>query len=71
MKAQIKLGRVAGIEIGLDYSWFIIAVLITAAGRRVPALNPEWGEGVIWTTAIATSLFFFASIVALELKQIR
>jgi hypothetical protein len=33
MKAQIKLGRVAGIEIGLHYSWFIIALLITLAGR--------------------------------------
>jgi len=27
MKAQIKLGRIFGIEIGLHYSWFIIALL--------------------------------------------
>jgi len=29
MNAQIKLGRIFGVEIGLHYSWFIIALLIT------------------------------------------
>jgi hypothetical protein len=29
MQAQIKLGRIAGISVGLHYSWFIIAALIT------------------------------------------
>jgi hypothetical protein len=28
MHSNIKMGRVAGIEIGLHYSWFIIAALI-------------------------------------------
>src|SRR6266850_3806896 len=70
MKAQIKLGRIAGVEIGLHYSWFIIALLITLSlVGQFHTLNPEWGEGVIWTTAIATSLFFFASIVAHELSH--
>ena len=70
MKAQIKLGRIAGIEIGLHYSWFIIALLITLSlVGQFHSLNPEWGEGVIWTTAIATSLLFFASIVAHELSH--
>src|SRR4030081_898561 len=69
MKAQIKLGRIAGIEIGLRYSWFIIALLITLSlVGQFHALNPVWGEGVIWTTAIATSLLFFASTIAHELS---
>jgi len=29
VNAQVKLGRIAGISIGLHYSWFIIALLIT------------------------------------------
>src|SRR6476646_11223619 len=29
MQAQIKLGRIASISVGLHYSWFIIAALIT------------------------------------------
>ena len=28
MRSQIKLGRIFGIEIGLHYSWFFIALLI-------------------------------------------
>ncbi len=29
MKAQIKLGRIFGVKIGLHYSWLIIALLVT------------------------------------------
>jgi hypothetical protein len=28
MRSNIKLGTITGIEIGLHYSWFIIAALI-------------------------------------------
>ena len=39
MEAQIKLGRIFGVEIGLHYSWLIIAVLIAfsqgISGRRI------------------------------------
>ena len=28
MQAQVKLGRIFGIEIGLHYSWFIVAQLL-------------------------------------------
>lgn len=28
MEAQIKLGRIFGVQIGLHYSWLIIAMLI-------------------------------------------
>jgi len=70
MKAQIKLGRIFGIEIGLHYSWFIIALLITLSlVGQFHESNLRWGEGVIWTTAIATSLLFFASIIAHELSH--
>src|SRR5712692_3682629 len=70
MKAQIKLGRILGIEIGLHYSWFIIAVLITLSlVGQFHAFNPRWGEGVIWATAITTSLLFFAAIIAHELSH--
>lgn len=70
MKAQIKLGRIFGIEIGLHYSWFIIALLIAMSlAAEFYALNPEWGEGVIWITAILTGLLFFAAIIAHELSH--
>ncbi len=70
MKAQIKLGRILGIEIGLHYSWFIIALLITLSlAAEFNALNPGWGQGVIWATAITTGLLFFAAVIAHELSH--
>jgi len=70
MKSHIKLGRIFGIEIGLHFSWFIIALLITLSlANQFHALNSGWGEGVIWATAIGTSLLFFVSIIAHELSH--
>ena len=70
MEAQIKLGRVFGVEIGLRYSWLIIAMLITLSlARYFHAANLEWGKGVIWALAIVTAVLFFAAIVAHELSH--
>src|SRR5258707_9393962 len=70
MKSHIKLGRIFGIEIGLHLSWFIIALLITLSlAGQFHAFNSNWGEGVIWATAIGTSLLFFAAIIAHELAH--
>lgn len=70
MQAQIRLGRLFGVEIGLHYSWFIIALLITfSLGGHFNALHPEWGGGVIWTLAVLTGLLFFASLVVHELSH--
>ena len=70
MKAQIKLGRIFGIEIGLHYSWFIIALLIILSlSGEFQALNPQWESGVIWATAIVTGLLFFTTIIVHELSH--
>ena len=70
MKSHIKLGRIFGIEVGLHLSWFIIAFLITLSlAAQFRAANPNWGEGVIWTTAIVTGLLFFVTIILHELSH--
>jgi hypothetical protein len=57
MEAQIKLGRIFGIEIGLHYSWLVIAFLITLSlAEHFRTTNPQWGAAVIWASAIATGL---------------
>lgn len=70
MQASIKLGRVFGVEIGLHYSWLIIALLIvlSLAGRFF-ATNPEWGMGVIWGLAAVTALLFFVSLIVHEMSH--
>ena len=49
MHAQIKLGRIFGVEIGLHYSWLIIALLVTLSlVGQFYAASPHWGAEVIW-----------------------
>ncbi len=70
MEAQIKLGRILGIQIGLHYSWLIIAVLISLSlAAHFSSQHPDWGFGVIWAMAIATAVLFFAAIVVHELSH--
>lgn len=70
MEANIKLGRILGVEIGLHYSWLIIALLVVfSLGGHFQAANPEWSAGAAWATAIITGLLFFAAIVVHELSH--
>ncbi|MBI4473297.1 MAG: site-2 protease family protein [Acidobacteria bacterium] len=70
MRPSIRLGRIWGIDIGLHYSWVIIAVLITfSLAGHFEMVNPEWGGLTVWSLAALTGLFFFASILAHELSH--
>ena len=70
MKAQIKLGRIFGVEIGLHYSWFIIALLITfSLAGQFQEHNPGWSDGLRWSVSIITAVLFFGAIVAHELSH--
>jgi Zn-dependent protease len=70
MQAQIKLGRIFGIQIGLHYSWLIIALLVTLSlAGQFHEVNPQWGEGVIWSTSIIAALLFFVAIILHELSH--
>jgi Zn-dependent protease/CBS domain-containing protein len=70
MESQIKLGRVLGIELGLHYSWFLIALLITLSlAGQFQATQPDWGGAVIWVAALVTALLFFSALVLHELSH--
>src|SRR5262249_7820541 len=70
MEANIKLGRLFGVKIGLHYTWIIIALLIASSlAARFQTMHPDWGGGVAWLTAILTAALFFASIVVHELSH--
>ena len=70
MRSHIKLGRIAGIEVGLHYSWFIIAVLIAfSLASHFRSIRPEWGIGEAWGAAIITSIFFFVALLLHELAH--
>ncbi len=70
MRPSIRLGRILGIEIGLHYSWFIIAMLIVfSLNGHFHQVNPQWSAALRWSLATMTALLFFASIVAHELSH--
>src|SRR6266699_7096255 len=70
MKAQIKLFRIFGIQIGLHYGWLLIEVLIVLSlAGQFAATNPQWGTNIIWGVSILTALLFFATIVIHELSH--
>lgn len=70
MPTHIKLGRIWGIDIGLHYSWLIIALLLVLSlSAHFHATNQQWGAGLVWTLAVITALLFFASIIVHELSH--
>jgi len=70
MRSNIKLGKISGIEIGLHYSWFIIAALIVfSLGEHFRQVNPNWGTAQIWIAALITAALFFVTLLLHELAH--
>lgn len=70
MRSQIKLGRIFGIQIGLHYSWFLIAFLIVISlGSLFREDNPDWSRGFVVLLALAAALLFFVSLLLHELSH--
>ncbi len=67
----VRIGRLLGVELAVHPSWLVIAFLITysLAVRQFPAEFPHWPGGLYWAVAAATSLLFFASVLAHELSH--
>lgn len=67
----IPIGRVFGITIDLDYSWFLILglmVWVLAVGY-FPSEFKGWAPGEYWMVGTATALLLFLSVVIHELAH--
>jgi Zn-dependent protease/CBS domain-containing protein len=70
MRSNVKLGTVSGIEIGLHYSWFLIAAMIIfSLGEHFGQAHANWGRGEVWIVAVATAALFFLSLLLHELAH--
>lgn len=71
MKGSFRLGRVAGIEIGVHYTWLFAFALITwsLANGFFPAQYPDWGGATYWITGAIASLLLFVSVLLHELAH--
>jgi len=67
----ISLGKIAGIQINLDFSWFFIfaLVLFALAAGYLPRAFPGQSTQTYWLAGLIATLFFFASVMAHELAH--
>jgi len=65
----IPLGRIIGIPIGLDYSWFLIFALLTwmLATSYFPAEFKSWPPPLYWFMGAVTAVMLFGSVLLHEL----
>jgi Zn-dependent protease len=62
-----KLGRIAGIEVGIHPSWLIIyALVVTSAIGFTPLFSPELSHRSTIVLGLVAALVLFASVVAHE-----
>lgn len=66
---SIPLGRIIGIPIALDFSWFLIFVLMTwsFAASYYPAEFKNWSPAMYWAMGAITAILLFASVLLHEL----
>jgi Zn-dependent protease len=66
---NIPLGRILGIQIGLDYSWFVIFALLTwmLASSYFPAEFKDWPQWLYWLMGAAATIMLFVSVLLHEL----
>jgi Zn-dependent protease/CBS domain-containing protein len=66
---SFQLGRIAGIRIGVHWSWLIVFALIvwSLASAVFPSQNPGFSDGEYVVMAVVAALAFFASLLLHEL----
>lgn len=69
MNETFRLGRIAGIDIGINWSWLIVLVLMlwTLAAGIFPTENPGLGDGTYAAMAAVAAIIFFGSLLLHEL----
>ncbi len=70
-RSGIPIGRVFGISLRLNYSWFIIFILVTwtLVVGYFPETFPDWNLLTSIIAGAITSLLFFGSVLAHELMH--
>jgi Zn-dependent protease len=68
-RRNIPLGKILGIPIGADYSWFLIFVLLTwsLAAVHYPAEFKNWSPPLYWFVGAVTAIVLFVSVLIQEL----
>jgi Zn-dependent protease len=68
---SIRLGRIAGIEVGVNWSVLIVFVLIAweLATYELPVEAPFQSQAAYWVGGVVTAVIFFLSLLAHEMSH--
>ena len=71
MRSSLQLGKIFGIPIGINYTWFIIFALVTIslATGYFPSRYDDWGTVAYIGVGVLTSVLFFLSVLIHELAH--
>jgi Zn-dependent protease/CBS domain-containing protein len=69
VNSSIELGRIAGIRIGVNWSWLVVFALIvwSLKAQVFPEQNSGLGDGTYLAMAIVAAALFFVSLLGHEL----
>src|SRR5215467_6365018 len=61
-----RLGRIAGVEVRLDWSLLVVfwLILVNLGLGLFPARHPDWSPAMSWAVAAVAAILFLASILA-------
>ena len=68
---SVKLGKLLGVPVSIDVSWFVIFALIvyTLAVGYFPQMNPGFSPAMNWLGGVLAGLMLFASVLLHELMH--
>lgn len=70
MRNALRIGRVMGIDITIDWSWaFIFLIMTWNLTDLFDRWHPQWSLGLSFVVALAAALLFFVSVLAHELAH--
>jgi Zn-dependent protease/CBS domain-containing protein len=70
MGKGIRIGRLFGINIRIDWSWLLIFLLVTwSLSGFFAQTNAGWGVALQWSAGAIAALLFFGSVLAHELAH--
>ncbi len=71
MDQDIRLGKIAGIPVGINWSILVSFVLVAweLADLVLPAYHPHDAVATYWVVGIATTILFFVSLLAHEVSH--
>ncbi len=71
MKGSITIGKIKGIQLEINLSWFVVFALVvfTLATGYFPQNYPAWDPGLTWILSGIIALLLFISVLLHELAH--